>query len=151
VPPRPRPGWTVPAVLGSFRPPDARRALRLGVGGRSPPSTEACVHRAGGAPTRAVRRRGQSPRSGAGDPRVLTVNDPKQTKVVLDESEMPTHGYNIVADLPTPPPPHLHPVTREPLTPADLGPLFPMGLIAQEASTERWIEIPQEVHDIYRL
>ncbi|MGC3952917.1 MAG: pyridoxal-phosphate dependent enzyme [Propionicimonas sp.] len=64
---------------------------------------------------------------------------------------MPTHWYNIVADLPTPPPPPLHPGTKQPLTPDDLAPLFPMGLIAQEASTERWIEIPAEVHDIYRL
>ncbi len=77
--------------------------------------------------------------------------DPLQTKVVLDESDMPTHWYNIVADLPTPPPPALHPATREPLTPDDLTPLFPMGLIEQEASTERWIEIPAEVRDIYRL
>ena len=79
------------------------------------------------------------------------LSDPKQIKVVLDEAEMPTHWYNIVADLPTPPPPPLHPGTKQPLTPDDLAPLFPMGLIAQEASTERWIEIPQEVHDIYRL
>jgi tryptophan synthase beta chain len=79
------------------------------------------------------------------------MSDPKQTKVVLDESQMPTHWYNIVADLPTPPPPHLHPGTQQPLVPEDLAPLFPMGLIEQEASTERWIEIPAEVHDIYRL
>lgn len=79
------------------------------------------------------------------------MSDPKQIKVVLDESQMPTHWYNIVADLPTPPPPHLHPGTQQPLVPEDLAPLFPMGLIEQEASTERWIEIPQEVHDIYRL
>ena len=79
------------------------------------------------------------------------MTDQKQAKVVLDESEMPTHWYNIVADLPTPPPPPLHPGTKQPLTPDDLAPLFPMGLIAQEASAERWIEIPQEVHDIYRL
>ena len=77
--------------------------------------------------------------------------DPMQTKVVLDESEMPTHWYNIVADLPTPPPPHLHPATRNPLVPDDLTALFPDGLIEQEASTERWIEIPDEVRDIYRL
>lgn len=77
--------------------------------------------------------------------------DPMQTKVVLDESEMPTHWYNIVADLPTPPPPPLHPGTQQPLVPEDLAPLFPMGLIEQEASTERWIEIPTEVRDIYRL
>ena len=79
------------------------------------------------------------------------MGDPRQIKVVLDESEMPTHWYNIVADLPSSPPPHLHPATQQPLGPEDLTPLFPMGLIEQEASTERWIEIPQEVHDIYRL
>jgi tryptophan synthase beta chain len=79
------------------------------------------------------------------------VSDAKQAKVVLDESQMPTHWYNIVADLPTPPAPHLHPGTQQPLTPDDLAPLFPPDLIAQEVSTERWIEIPQEVHDIYRL
>ena len=79
------------------------------------------------------------------------LSDPKQTKVVLDESQMPTHWYNLVADLPTPPPPHLHPGTNQPLVPDDLAALFPMGLIEQEASTERWIEIPTEVHDIDRL
>ena len=71
-----------------------------------------------------------------------------QTKVVLDESRIPTHWYNIVADLPTPPPPPLHPGTREPLTPDDLSAIFPMGLIAQEASAERWIEIPEPVREI---
>lgn len=86
-----------------------------------------------------------------GETRDLNRPDPMQTKVVLDESQMPTHWYNIVADLPTPPPPHLHPGTNEPLVPEDLAALFPPGLIAQEASTERWIEIPKEVHDIYRL
>ncbi len=79
------------------------------------------------------------------------MSDPKHAKVVLDEDQMPTHWYNIVADLPTPPPPHLHPGTQQPLVPEDLAPLFPPGLIEQEASTERWIEIPTEVHDIYRL
>ena len=79
------------------------------------------------------------------------MSDPKQTKVVLDEAEMPTHWYNIVADLPTPPPPHLHPGTQQPLVPADLAPLFPPALIEQEVTTERWVEIPTEVHDIYRL
>ncbi|HBX80917.1 MAG: TrpB-like pyridoxal phosphate-dependent enzyme [Propionibacteriaceae bacterium] len=73
------------------------------------------------------------------------------TKVVLSEDQIPTHWYNIVADLPTPPPPHLHPGTREPLAAEDMTALFPMGLIAQEASTERWIEIPEEVRAIYRL
>lgn len=64
-------------------------------------------------------------------------------------STVPTHWYNLCADLPEPVPPHLHPGTREPLTPDDLAPLFPMSLIEQEVSTERWIEIPQRVREIY--
>ncbi len=75
----------------------------------------------------------------------------KRTKFVLDEEEMPTHWYNIQADLPEPLPPALHPATGKPLTPDDLAPLFPMELIMQEVSTERWIEIPEAVRDIYRL
>jgi tryptophan synthase beta chain len=73
------------------------------------------------------------------------------TAAVLDESQIPTHWYNIVADFPTPPPPPLHPGTREPLGPDDLAAIFPMGLILQEASTERWIEIPAPVRELYRL
>ena len=73
------------------------------------------------------------------------------TKITLPESEIPTHFYNIQADLPTPLPPPLHPGTKEPLTPDLLAPIFPMGLIMQEASQERMIEIPDEVRDIYRL
>ena len=73
-----------------------------------------------------------------------------QHKYVLDESEMPTHWYNIVPDLPVPPPPPLHPGTREPVGPDDLAPLFPMELILQEVSGERFIEIPQPVLDVYK-
>ncbi|MFV0407392.1 MAG: TrpB-like pyridoxal phosphate-dependent enzyme [Propioniciclava sp.] len=73
------------------------------------------------------------------------------TKVFLDETEIPTHWYNIVADFPTSPPPPLHPGTQEPLQPEDLSGLFPMGLIAQEASAERWIEIPEPVREVYKL
>jgi tryptophan synthase beta chain len=73
------------------------------------------------------------------------------THAVLTESDIPTHWYNIVPDLPTAPPPPLHPGTKEPLQPADLAPLFPMALIEQEVSTERWIEIPAPVRDLYRL
>jgi tryptophan synthase beta chain len=73
------------------------------------------------------------------------------TKITLPESEIPTHFYNIAPDLPTPLPPPLHPGTREPIGPEALAPIFPMGLIAQEVSQERWIEIPGEVRDIYRL
>lgn len=62
---------------------------------------------------------------------------------------VPTHWYNLAADLPTPVPPALHPGTMEPLGPEDLAPLFPMGLIMQEVSTERYIEIPQVVREIY--
>ena len=73
------------------------------------------------------------------------------TKITLPESEIPTHFYNIVADLPTPVPPPLHPGTREPIGPDALAPIFPAGLIAQEVSQERMVEIPDQVRDIYRL
>jgi len=73
------------------------------------------------------------------------------TKVQLDERELPEKWYNIQADLKTPMPPPLHPGTREPIGPDDLAPLFPMGLIMQEVSQERWIEIPDEVRDILAL
>ena len=66
-------------------------------------------------------------------------------KILLDESEMPTQWYNIVADLPEPPPPPLHPGTHEPATAEDFGPLFPQALIEQEMSTERYIDIPGDV------
>lgn len=66
-------------------------------------------------------------------------------------STVPTHWYNLAADLPEPVPPALHPGTREPLGPADLAPLFPMALIEQEVSTQRYIEIPAPVREIYAL
>jgi tryptophan synthase beta chain len=72
-------------------------------------------------------------------------------KVVLEEKEMPGSWYNIQADLKVPLPPPLHPGTRQPIGPADLAPLFPMGLIEQEMSQERWIEIPDEVLDVYTM
>jgi len=72
-------------------------------------------------------------------------------KYLLDESEMPTQWYNIIPDLPEPPPPPLHPATHAPVGPDDLAPLFPMALIMQEVSTESHIDIPGEVLDIYRL
>ena len=74
-----------------------------------------------------------------------------RTKFMLDEERIPRAWYNIVADLPAPPPPALHPGTAQPLGPDDLAPLFPMALIAQEVSTEREIEIPEPVRDAYRL
>jgi tryptophan synthase beta chain len=71
-------------------------------------------------------------------------------KYVLDESRIPKYWYNVVADLPAPPPPVLHPATQKPIGPDDLAPLFPMSLIQQEVSTEREIEIPVPVREIYR-
>jgi len=71
-------------------------------------------------------------------------------KYLLDESRMPTFWYNLVADLPKPPPPVLHPGTLQPIDPDDLAPLFPMALIQQEVATEREIAIPEPVRAIYR-
>jgi len=71
-------------------------------------------------------------------------------KYLLDESHLPKFWYNIAADLPSPPPPVLHPGTKQPVGPDDLAPLFPMALIMQEVSTEREIEIPEPVRKIYR-
>jgi tryptophan synthase beta chain len=73
------------------------------------------------------------------------------TKIQLDESEMPRRWYNIVADLPSPPPPVLHPGTLQPVGPDDLAPLFPMALIEQEVTPQRYVDIPDEVLDVYRL
>ena len=75
----------------------------------------------------------------------------QRTKYVLDETDLPTQWYNIQADLKTPVPPVLHPGTGQPIGPQDLAPLFPMALIAQEVSQERWIDIPEEVRDVLRL
>jgi len=71
-------------------------------------------------------------------------------KYILDETHIPKHWYNIVADLPSPPPPVLHPGTKQPVGPDDLAPLFPMALIMQEVSAEREVEIPEPVREIYR-
>jgi tryptophan synthase beta chain len=72
-------------------------------------------------------------------------------KILLTENEMPRHWYNIQADMPNPPLPPLHPGTRQPVGPEDLAPLFPMELIKQEVSTEQYIEIPDQVRDIYKM
>ncbi len=77
--------------------------------------------------------------------------EPQQHKYLLDESQMPTRWYNIVPDLPAPPPPPLHPGTREPIGPEALAPLFPMALIEQEVTAQRYVDIPPEVQDVYRL
>jgi tryptophan synthase beta chain len=72
-------------------------------------------------------------------------------KFLLPEDRIPTAWYNLAADLSVPPPPPLHPGTHQPAGPDDLAALFPMGLIEQEMSAERMIDIPDEVRDIYRL
>jgi tryptophan synthase beta chain len=74
-----------------------------------------------------------------------------QVKYVLQESEMPREWYNVIPDLPSPPPPPLHPGTHEPVGPDALTPLFPMALILQEVSGDRHIAIPEPVLDVYRL
>jgi tryptophan synthase beta chain len=75
----------------------------------------------------------------------------QRTKYSLDEEDLPTQWYNIQADLKTPAPPVMHPGTGQPIGPQDLAPLFPMELIKQEVSRERWIDIPEAVRDILRL
>ena len=71
-------------------------------------------------------------------------------KYVLEENQLPTSWYNIVADLPEQPAAVLHPGTGQPVTPDDLSPLFPMAIIEQEVSAERYIDIPGPVRDILR-
>ncbi|MCK5738728.1 TrpB-like pyridoxal phosphate-dependent enzyme, partial [bacterium] len=75
----------------------------------------------------------------------------ESTKIFLKEEDMPRKWYNIAADLPHPVPPPLHPGTRQPAGPQDLAPLFPMALIEQEMSTQQFIQIPDEIQEIYRL
>ncbi len=75
----------------------------------------------------------------------------KDVKILLSTDEMPRQWYNIAADMPHLPKPPLHPATKQPVGPEDLSAIFPMGLIEQEVSTERWIDIPDEVLQIYAL
>ncbi|GAA3124122.1 TrpB-like pyridoxal phosphate-dependent enzyme [Streptosporangium carneum] len=72
-------------------------------------------------------------------------------KFILAENDLPQQWYNILPDLPAPLPPYLNPVTHEPLRPEDLAPLLPQTVIEQEFSQERWIDIPEQVRDIYRM
>jgi len=74
-----------------------------------------------------------------------------QRKFTLEEREIPSAYYNILADLPTPLDPPLHPATKQPVGPQDLAPIFPMELIKQEVSTARFIEIPDEVRNAYTM
>ncbi len=69
----------------------------------------------------------------------------ERSTFLLDETQIPTQWYNVIPDLPAPPPPPLHPGTRQPVGPDDLAPLFPMALIGQEVTTEPWVEVPGEV------
>ncbi|MBN2010688.1 TrpB-like pyridoxal phosphate-dependent enzyme [candidate division KSB1 bacterium] len=75
----------------------------------------------------------------------------QRTKIILEEKDMPQQWYNILPDMPTPMLPPLHPGTKQPIGPEDLAPLFPMELIKQEVSQDRWIDIPDEVQDILKL
>src|SRR5947209_11994315 len=77
--------------------------------------------------------------------------DKLHTKYLLSEDEMPRAWYNIAPDLPRPPEPVLHPGTKQPVTPDDLAPLFPMALIMQEVSAEPYIEIPEPIRQVYNL
>jgi tryptophan synthase beta chain len=72
-----------------------------------------------------------------------------EVKVLLDQEEMPKKWYNILPDLPEPLPPVINPGTKEPIGPGDLAPLFPMELIKQEVSSDRYIDIPDEVREAY--
>jgi tryptophan synthase beta chain len=74
-----------------------------------------------------------------------------QYKYILEEKDHPTHWYNVITDMKHPPPPYRHPATLELMGPDDLVPVFPVELIKQEASQERWIEIPEEVQDVLKM
>jgi tryptophan synthase beta chain len=74
-----------------------------------------------------------------------------QLKYLLQEADMPRSWYNVIADLPSPPPPPLHPGTLQPVGPDDLAPLFPVALIGQEVTADRYVPIPEDVLDVYRL
>jgi tryptophan synthase beta chain len=74
-----------------------------------------------------------------------------QYKYVLEEKDVPTHWYNVIADMEDPPPPYLHPATLQIMGPDDLVPVFPLELIKQEASPDRWIEIPDQVRDVLKM
>ncbi len=75
----------------------------------------------------------------------------KPIRFVLSQRELPTHWYNVLADVPKPLPPPLHPGTKQPIQPADMAAIFPENLVAQEMTTERWVEIPEPVREIYAL
>lgn len=75
----------------------------------------------------------------------------EHTKIILEEKDIPKSWYNVIPDLPAPLQPPLNPQTKQPMSPEELGVIFPMALLEQEMSPERWISIPDEVLDIYTL
>jgi len=75
----------------------------------------------------------------------------EKTKFILSEKDIPQQWYNVAADLPFPLPPPIHPGTKQPLKPSDLAPIFPMSLIKQEMSRDKWIDIPDEVRQVYGI
>src|SRR4030095_11456936 len=79
------------------------------------------------------------------------MSQPQKRRFMLPESELPTHFYNISADLPEPAPPPLHPATKEPIGPDAPPPLFSVELLNNEVGQERFIEIPEEVREAYRI
>lgn len=74
-----------------------------------------------------------------------------EKKILLSESEIPTHWYNVMADMPNPLQPPIHPGTGQPAGPEDFAAIFPMELIRQEMTQERWVEIPDEVRELYKI
>ncbi len=79
------------------------------------------------------------------------MSDKNQTRFILSEADLPKFWYNVLADSPIPPEPVLNPQTKQPVTPDDLSVIFPKTIIAQEMTTERYVEIPEEVREIYKL
>ena len=75
----------------------------------------------------------------------------KETKILLRTNEMPQKWYNILSDFPGQIPPPINPATKKPLAPEDLKAIFPMGLIMQEASNEKWIDIPNEITEVLKI
>lgn len=145
-------GWPTVIPTGTNCP----IGIRPLVNGRWPAAAEVAVHRASTSPSaygppycgRGSRtERPGVPTDEKGCPMDDTV---RQHKYTLTEDQMPTTWYNIMPDLPVPPPPPLHPGRMDPVGPDDLAPLFPMDLIMQEVSMDRYIEIPGGVLDVYR-
>jgi tryptophan synthase beta chain len=103
------------------------------------------------APKKAAKKKAPAKKKAA--PKKVTIAKvPAGTrKIQMGEDRIPKGWYNIMADLPVPLPPPLHPGTLQPIGPADLAPLFPMGLIMQEVASDRYIDIPKPVNDIYRM